>query len=119
MPGFFSNKSSTISEDAVVYAYCRIKVHNYVLPAATTAPACASAMSFMRRTELKKTRGQTAPPIPNFVNIGQEVHTLKWGPMDKVVTTSLLFGAYGQSCDHKPTFRPQKVMYAMKECYFI
>jgi hypothetical protein len=38
-------------------AYHRLKVHNYVLPVATTAPARASAMSFIRRTELKKTRG--------------------------------------------------------------
>jgi len=103
--GVFSNKSSTISED-VVYAYYRIKVHNYVLPVATTAPARASAMSFIRRRELKKTRGKTAQPTQNFVNIGQGVHTLKRGPMDKVVTTSLLF-----------TLR--KVRHAMKKRYFI
>jgi len=48
-------KSSTISEGAV-YAYYRIKVQNYVLPVDTTAQPRASAMSFIRRTELKKTR---------------------------------------------------------------
>ena len=53
--GNFCIKSSTISEDAVYAYYRKKKTRNYVLRVATTAPARASAMLFIRSAELKKT----------------------------------------------------------------